>query len=78
MSEGMFCLLLMAICVAERIAAVAIINRLDRPVSGIVLYAKMFDNLYGIGYICLYSVGHEDTYYTFFAESFDKQSSSYC
>ena len=31
MSEGMFCLLLMAICVAERIAAVAIINRLDRP-----------------------------------------------
>jgi hypothetical protein len=31
MSEGMFCLLLMAICVAERITAVAIINRLDRP-----------------------------------------------
>ncbi|MBO7352142.1 MAG: hypothetical protein J6U12_04435 [Candidatus Methanomethylophilaceae archaeon] len=31
MSEGMFCLLLMAICVAERMAAVAIFNRLDRP-----------------------------------------------
>jgi len=31
MSEGMFCLLLMAICVAERMAAVTIFNRLDRP-----------------------------------------------